>query len=370
MHERQLAAAYRRPVIFGAALEQNAAVWYRRAFANVGETDSKTLRSLAVASNAGFQSDAADRQALLEGPCRQVQASAIRDALRCTHCDWELPYQLVQSASSELSTKPMLVSKCLTLEGHQRAASGDARGAMRLYLQTISLGCDLGIGDLVMNALGDMSVQTGLIALARLVGTTHDVAFLDEVSQQLAQFEGNLPYANTSVRFERLRMLTVVSVEERASSVVRLLLLPRAIAAWRLAQDERILNDIPKAESVSGGPEGLRLYEQMTQRVAEAPSSIVRTGDADRWILWLMSAEIGRQLYGAAQVAITLEKWRVTHGDYPQDAAALGFPLNAYGLSYRRTTDGYQLTAPRNRETKAVILEQPVHATMGQDGGK
>src|SRR5207253_5992626 len=161
--ERELAATYRRPVIFGEALDQNAAIWYRRALAPIVKTYSSSLRPLNEASFAGFEADPASRRALLDGPCRQLQATALRDALRCTHCDWELPYQVVRSATDDIAGSPTVAANCLTLEGHERAALGDARGAMRLYLQTISMGCDLQVGDLLMNFIGDMSVQKGLI---------------------------------------------------------------------------------------------------------------------------------------------------------------------------------------------------------------
>src|SRR5207244_7585673 len=137
--------------------------------------------------------------------------------------------------------------------------SGDARGAMRLYLQTISMGCDLQVGDLLMNFIGDMSVEKGLIALGRLAAARRDVRFLDEMSRQLAEFESHLSSAHTTVRFEWLQVLTVVAIEERAWARLR----GRAFSVWRLAQNERILNDIIGSDHVSGGPDGYRLYEQM-----------------------------------------------------------------------------------------------------------
>src|SRR5207247_9495095 len=111
--------------------------------------------------------------------------------------------------------------------------------------------------------------------------------------------------------------------------------------------------------------EGWQLHERTKQRIAAARSPRVRTSSADQWISFKMSAEIVRQSYGAVQIAIDLEKRRIATGGYPRDAQAFQSRLSAYGLSYRRTKDGYQLVGPRNHEVKAVILEQPMRKITG-----
>jgi len=97
----------------------------------------------------------------------------------------------------------------------------------------------------------------------------------------------------------------------------------------------------------------------MERRVAVARSPLVQQSRADQWILFMMGAEIVRQLYGAVQAAIALEKLRLAGGEFPRDATSIQSMLNTYGLTYRRTATGYQLIAPRSREAHAVILEQP-----------
>jgi len=348
---RLRAAAYSRPVISGEPLDENAADWYRRAFSGKAELQRGTLHAVDQAADAGAGGDADARQALLNGPCRRIDRPPLRDALRCTHCDWKLPYDVIQSSAEDFSIRPRVAAQCMVLEGHQLASSGDLRGAMRSYLETVAIGCDFGVGDLVTNLQGHAITQTGLMAIARLAATTDDAALLGEMSGQLAAFEDSLPLADASVTFERLRLLTAASKLERTKSW--------ALAAWRLSHDDRLLNDIAKAEHVSGGPSGFVLHEKMERRVAVARSPVIRQSRADQWILFIMDAEIIRQMYGAVQTAIALEKLHVTAGDFPRDPTSIQSMLNTYGLTYRRTAIGYQLIAPRNREAHAVILEQP-----------
>jgi hypothetical protein len=354
--ERAHAADYRRPVIFGDGLAQNAADWYRRAFATISKPDRETLLALNSAAAVGPAGDFATRQTLLNGPCRQVDASALRDALRCIHCDWKLPYDAIEPATA-FSTRSLLAAECMVLEGDRFATAGDSQAAVRSYLQPIAMACDFGMGGLLLNAEADMIAETSLRAMARLVGRTPAATLLDSLSRQLAEFERDLPTADAAIQFERLQLLTVVSKVERTKSW--------GLAAWRLGHDERTLNDIVRIDRVDGGPEGWQLHERIKQRIAAAGSPMVRTSNADQWISFKMSAEIVRQSYGAVQIAIALEKLRISAGDYPNDAAAFQTALNAYGLTYRRTKDGYQLTGARNRDAQAVILEQPMRQVRG-----
>jgi hypothetical protein len=355
--ERARAAIYRRPVAFGNVLDQNAAVWYHRALTSIRKPDRETLDALNDAAAAGPEGNSETRQTLLSGPCQQVDMSALRDALRCRYCDWQLPYDTIESASGDIATRPFVAAKCLVLDGHRLAASGDAYGAVRAYLQTFAIACDLRKGDLVMDAEADMIAESALKALARLVARASTAAFLDDVSRELAQFEGDLPDAFTAVTFDRLQLMTVVSKVERLKSW--------ALAASRLAHDEKIVNDIVAVDRVSNGPEGWRLYERMKKRVATASSPLVRESRAAEWISFMMSAEIVRQTYGAVQIAIALERVRTVVGEYPADATAVQVPLKAYGLTYHRTSDGYQLVGPRNRDTQAVVFEQPMKRVRG-----
>jgi hypothetical protein len=354
--ERQRAAEHRRPVMFGNALDQNAADSYRRAFATTNQPDRETLLALDNAADVGPDGDSARRETLLTGACRQVDASALRDALRCIHCDWKLPYDAIEPATA-FSTRSLLAARCMVLEGDQLAAAGDSQAAVRSYLQPIAMTCDFGMGGLIMNAEADMIAETSFSAMARLVGRTPTAAFLDGLSRQLAEFERDLPTADAAIQFERLQLLTVVSKVERTKSW--------GLAAWRLAHDERILNDIVGIDRVSSGPEGWQLSERVKQRIVAARSPIVRTSSADQWISFRMGAEMVRQRYGALQIAIALEKAHISAGAYPNDPVAFQTALGTYGLTYRRTKDGYQLTAARNHDAHAVILEQPTRNVSG-----
>ena len=94
------------------------------------------------------------------------------------------------------------------------------------------------------------------------------------------------------------------------------------------------------------------------RRGAEAQSSGSRlAGDAS---LALAVDDLLR-LFGAVQIAITLQDWRIAHHRYPDDGSAVKAPLEQYELQYQPTEDrqGYKLIGPRAWATADVtILER------------
>jgi len=188
---KQRNAAYQRGVVSGEPIEQNAAALYRLALPHfsVWRGQDKILADAINAADAGHGATA-----LIRERCAEIRSERIRQALSSTRCDWQLGFALDQlNADFAEKLDGLRLARCLVVSGHDAASAGDRRQALSSYLQTIAVGCDLGMGDESMCVLGGASVTLGLTAIARLVMRTDDRAFLRDVAHRVSMFEGRWP---------------------------------------------------------------------------------------------------------------------------------------------------------------------------------
>src|SRR5438552_947236 len=83
--QKQRVAEYRRPLPVGEPLDQNAAVWYRLAFAKTAMQPADTAETLGAAVKAGAHDDSSRRSQLLREHCGEVRSARVQRALACTH---------------------------------------------------------------------------------------------------------------------------------------------------------------------------------------------------------------------------------------------------------------------------------------------
>jgi len=218
-----------------------------------------------------------------------------------------------------------------------------------------------------MGMVGVASAGIGLKALAQLaMADDDDSGFLGEIARQLSRFEGQLPGAEAGLRSERLWLENALALDELVLGGERsrgfgVLWPRRVLAAWLLWQERDLLRDLHRVIEAHDRGEELRRIERIKRRSARSGSAIVResglAGDAS---LALAVDDLLR-LFGAVQIAITLQDWRIAHHRYPDDGSAVKAPLEQYELQYQPTEDrqGYKLIGPRAWATADVtILER------------
>jgi hypothetical protein len=358
---REHRGRYRRPVVLVEPLQQNAAIWYRLALPHLsGWRDDGS--SLGTVVNGGSAQYGVTITPLVTERCIDTQSVRVQNALRSTYSDWEIsPGDLV---SFDYTLEAFRLAECLTVDGHRAAYKGDRRAAARAYFTTLSVGCDLGAGTVLMGMVGVASADSGLKALAQLVMSDEDDrGLLREISQQLSQFEGQLPSAEAGLKSERLWLQNALALDGLTSEGGRypglgLLLPKRAIAAWHLWQEGDLLGDLDRLIDVHDRTEELRLLESIKRRSEKSGSAIVRESDLARDASFALAVDDLLRLYGAVQTAITLQDWRITHHRYPDDVSDVRAPLEQHDLQYQPTKDrqGYKLVGPRAWETADVII--------------
>jgi hypothetical protein len=190
-----------------------------------------------------------------------------------------------------------------------------------------------------------------------------DSGLLREISKGLSRFEDQLPSAESGLKSERLWLQNALALDGLTSEGRRYqgfgLLLPRrAIAAWHLWQERDLLRDLDRVIDAHDRREELRLIESIKRRSAKSVSVIVRESELASDASLALAVDDLLRLYGALQIAITLQDWRVAHDRYPYDVSAVGVSLQQYDLQYQPTPDrqGYKLVGPRAWETADVII--------------
>ena len=110
--DQERAANYRRPIVVGTPLPQNAVTNYRTAFANLETLSKDVIRQSGVLVNQGISVDLATAHAFLAAQCGEVRTPEFRDALRCTRCDWQLA-----SATDSVGLGLLFLGNCLVISG-------------------------------------------------------------------------------------------------------------------------------------------------------------------------------------------------------------------------------------------------------------
>ena len=111
-------------------VDQNAAAWYRLAFARLAPASDKTLHMLKQAASRAFEGDSRYLQNLLETRCEEVQRSRVRNALQSPRCGWELSYSWAGSADWDFSTESLNLDSCSASLRFRQAAVQNTRSGV------------------------------------------------------------------------------------------------------------------------------------------------------------------------------------------------------------------------------------------------
>jgi hypothetical protein len=310
IEDRQRVAGYRRPLPVGEPLDQNAAVWYRLAFAKTAMQPADTAETLGAAVKAGPHDDSSGRSQLLRDHCTEARSARIQHALACTHCNWELGYRVTDDSAFHSSSEALILADCFIIDGYEQEREGHARSAAQRYVNALSFACDLGSGDFSMNLAGYYFATKALGALGQLISSApDDEQVLADISDMLVRFQHSLPSVKRSFHIEGLRLQNGLVVEAQdylaeRRTVIRYIMPRRAFAVWRLSRADAVLSELLKATDVRD-PERLEQLEHDVEARADvSDSAIIREGIRHHWLSTvLMDDDLARK-YRAVQAAI------------------------------------------------------------------
>jgi len=343
-----LERAYRRPVL-EQPIEQNAASWYTRALPNLTKVRITDLKPALDAG--GAQYDLAS-EALLAGPCAEVDGEAVRTALRCATCDWRLGFDTQSINRFVYAREALTLSRCLTIAGHRSAHRQELQNAARRYLEGLAVACDLGNGSATMLVVAVGAATENLIALGRLAARADDDIFLRHAAADLAEFEQKLPNGRVPLIRERLwgeNIVALNQLEDAGPGGPRLIGLNQVIGVRALAAEDALFADSARLTEITRRSDGLQLSERLKTDVAASGNEIVRSLNLPQVALVATSVVELTGYFHATQAAIELQQWKLEHGSYPADLSGLSVDLSRDEIRYERalTGQGYRLSGPR-----------------------
>ena len=357
--ERRRLSSYRRPIVGGAPSDQNAAVWYRLAFSNVASAPDivPEIRHLVEQRD----HSAARARVVFDGSCREVNRVRTRNALACTHCDWEIGYKLNQASIVPFHSQAAILGYCKLLSGAISQDEAHRMEAAQSYVEALMISSDLAQGDLAMNLTSIVIARAAFLKLGGLVSEAgRDQALIESVGRQLSALEGHLPTINTGFRLTAMWMASGILDEARRNSenrngISRLVLPSTAVTAWHVAHYGRLLDSLRAAAD----------SEDPTERAAEVNSELAqhRNVITDQlpggWASLSDDASDLRQFLAADLIAIDVQSWYVHHGEYPLGGVRDSLRTGAVGIRYQRSNDGqdYRITGKSHSGEPTVFVD-------------
>lgn len=356
--DRERAANYRRPIVIGTPISENAAAKYRTVFANLETLPKDTSRQVGALVNQGITVDVATARSFLADQCGEVQSREFRDGLRCTQCDWQL-----SSAFHGPGLDALFLGNCLVLSGHSSGGSRDWRRSAQSCVEALAFACDLGQADFSANLVG-LAVATsalrGLSDLLRSAG--HDAAFLRYVSQLLSSnLTERLPSMTAGIRSRRAELATHLMAEAQVTAGtlnrVGVVVPGTAFAAWRLRQHESVLDKLEQAAAGGDAEQRVALAREVreyanasgSQAFKRVPTIIPEA---------ILDAESVALQYGLVRAQIFIHEWRLQHGSFPTDVAQLRPFLRKSTLQYEPIDrgKGYRIVVARGYRAGEVLI--------------
>ncbi len=362
--ERSRVSETRRPLIIGKPLEQNAANWYRLAFMRLTSLPPEGMREIRLAAEHGFEMDPARLESVARNYCGEAESARADDARRSVYCDWGFGYRLTESGGFVFHSQALRLGYCTAINGHLAAARNDPRGAARAYVNAVALSADLARGDLSMNLIGTGAAKVGLNGLSQLITSVdNNQEFLAEARDALSRLDGNLPTTGSVLRFPKLWIETGLVDDARSyvneGTGVGRLLPRRAIAAWRLNHSESLVRLLDIVTELSPSERG-RVVQTINHDIARSGMAFISDELPAGWDQLLQEGDQVRRLYRATSVALTLESWYVSRGEYPIEFSISDSPTDNDATRYEPLNQrkGYQLSIQSKGGEQAVTLKR------------
>jgi hypothetical protein len=353
--ERQRIAADRRPVLFGTPIDDNAADRYRRLTQTIGErvkgSDARTAIWRAVEGGPG-KPRSAELAHLVE--VSRPELESLREAVRCSRCDWHFPWERgIHATLPSLGARD--AANLLVIEGHQRAETGDVRGATERYLEVIRMGTDYESSGALIGAMIAVAIEkTGTSALLRLAASDGLAAqpAWNEVESKLDLLEPRLASMSLAYRGERLGYVGWESLSDDDRELVGLPHLRRPLRPFypgrffladAVRAQSEALRALEQANEQTDPRDATRLSQAAVARDLRSRNVLVREG-----LPVLLRARAVQDVQTARfrllRAAIQLERTWAKDGRYPTSAAAIELPIDPFAypakLHYASLAEG------------------------------
>jgi hypothetical protein len=350
---RERAAGVRVPVLRGEARDENAAPRYRALCAAL-EARGVTVSEVEADPFAAVSPEVAS----VVSACAS-ELMGLREAVRCSRCDWEQPYGEPWATRRPLVGASYL-GRLLVLYGHLSSQAGDDAGAAEAYLDAARFGADLDRGGGWWE-LGMLALE----CLARLVASDRSAHLpLDRIADELVRLEAALPPLMTQFREARLDLLgRLAHVAERGGLSDELALSMRGVARWlpeRLltvhalvaleAADREAERDLERGDVESWARVHEAIHEWSWGESPRGPLpswSPVVVGLYPDPAAWSDSRNVDLTWIAFIRAAIALER-----APPPRDASRIALPIDPFhapariGLELDGDGVGYTLSTP------------------------
>jgi hypothetical protein len=205
-----------------------------------------------------------------------------------------------------------------------------------------------------------------LNGLGRLVASTDDRSLLDDIERRLSEFETRLPDYRVSLRHFAVWSQNGNSIDQLAHDGQRFkggLLGPTIMRVWstyRILRHGGEVRDLKGLAAIASREESTRFLDERTRTRRRDTSEFLNMDQREVYVLGTFNVI---DAYRATQLAIQLQRWRLTHAAYPRDMSLVAAPERVRGLTYTATTSGkgYKLTgyqkffAPRCTRQRVMI---------------
>jgi hypothetical protein len=303
-------SSYRRRLIIGPPLDQNAASWYGLALMRM---DSERNHS-----------------------CAEIDGSRIRDAMRSTMCQWSSVWP-ESGGADDLGRKSYVLGTCMIVAGQGQAAVGQWSLATNYYLQALAFGADLSQGNYEANLVGIAISSAALKAIGKVAPVDDDPIRLSKLWNQISKLDRNPSHVHIGLRNARFEVMGALERETEQYIPARSWGLGRvipwqALAAWRLYRGQAVL-DLMSATEVDNVTDRVLLQEQIRARIR-------REGDAldnvfpDNWVAATASSEDVNLLYRKTLFVIQLQLWHARNGRYPTRVSDVALSIGKTRLTY------------------------------------
>lgn len=356
--ERQRLASERQPVLFGTPIDDNAADRYRRLTQKIGDGvkgSTAAAASAALRSSLGTPSSPEVTQAL---ETHQPELQALREAVRCTHCDWRFAWERGFNAPLPNFLGTRLAADLLGNEARQHAVAGDLAGAVERDLEVIRMGCDYESSGALIGVLIAFAVEgNGIDALLQVVtdGGLPVSPDWDLIGSKLDILEPHLAALSVGYRGERLayvgweplvakdpsRFLAWPSEPNALDRAFDLVVPSRFMVADSVRIMNATLREAEWANDLADPREAKRLTKAAFDRALPSLNPMVQMG-----LPSLAHARASQDFVTARlrllRAAIQLEKRWQQEGRYPGNVADLPIDPFAYPakLHYMSLADG------------------------------
>jgi hypothetical protein len=299
--EQSRAEQYRRHAVSD-PLDQNAAVWYRLAFAEIHRLPEDTVRVLSQAMEGTAERTIEQQDDVVRSRCREATSHRVDRALRCTHCDW-----LGTQGGESLWRDAMVLGRCLVLVGD---VASDSDGARQSYFRALEFASDLAQADFLTNLAGLVTAKAALQGLSSMVTSSACRAdCLVDMSTKLSAIEERLPTVTVGMRLATLAFAEEVQ-RESLSATERYpgsSLLPRhAIAAWYLSQEQPLLRRLQMATTTFSVDRRARLNGEIREDLRRRHDKLLDTA-VGKWGAAMNDVDDIAREFKALQAAIAVE---------------------------------------------------------------